>query len=308
MTDPIEYLEHAVDVLARADDWTRAGLRIALIASVDIQGGTAREIGSLAVVCERGSMAGYLSNGCIDRDILQQGVEALAQGAPRLVVYGEGSPFRDLRLPCGGSLTLLIDPAPDMGRLRNALNDLQGRRETILGFRHQGVDLRVRYAPKTLLALAGRGAIFRATAQVAHSAGFEVQLFSPDLSDLDAVGGLSVRPARHLTTPDQPVALDLDAHSAFLTLFHDHDWEPALLASALKTPVRFVGALGSRRTQEQRLMALQAIGVPRAGLDRVHGPIGLVSQLRSAPLIAVSAVAQLAQVFPTRQWAEPASA
>lgn len=304
MTEAIDPLEHAVDVLSRAQDWARAGERVALISSIAIKGGTAREIGSLAVVSEQGRMAGYLSNGCIDRDILQQGLLAIEQGSARVIQYGEGSPFRDLRLPCGGSLTLLIDPAPDGAAIARAQADLTARHETVLHFHAAGADLRVRYAPKTLLALAGRGAIFRAVAQVAHSAGFDLTLLSPDLDDLRALTPLAA--GRHLTTPDQTVPLPLDAHSAFLTLFHDHDWEPTLLMAALNTPARFIGALGSKRTQEQRQMTLQAMGATEAQIARVHGPIGLVPALRSAPLIAVSAMAQIAGVFPQRQWAEPA--
>ena len=300
MTPTIDYLEHATDVLARAESWWAQGLRVALVASVAIEGGTAREVGSLAVVNDRGQMAGYLSNGCIDRDIVHQGLGALETGGARLVRYGEGSPFRDLRLPCGGALTLLIDPNPDRAALGQALADLRARRETCLRHRHEGIDLSVVYAPKILLAMAGRGAVFRATAEVAHAAGMDVALLSPDRDDLDRIGALSSVPAQHLTTPDTPVTLSLDAHSAFLTLFHDHDWEPALLVAALATPARFVGALGSPRTQAQRLLTLEAMGVTAADRTRVTGPIGLVPGLRSAPLIAVSAVAQIAQVFPNR--------
>ena len=299
MTQAIDPLEHAVDVLARAENWVQAGQRFALIASISIEGGTAREVGSLAVVSERGSMAGYLSNGCIDRDILQQGLLALEHGEARVVQYGEGSPFRDLRLPCGGSLTLLIDPAPDHPALMRALNDLRARRETVMTFAKAGADLAIRYAPKILLALAGRGAIFRAVAEVGHSAGFDLRLYSPDADDLGAMASLG--PCTSLTTPEQTVDLPLDGHSAFLTLFHDHDWEPSLLAAALKTPVRFIGALGSARTQDQRQVMLRAMGINDVDCARVHGPIGLVPALRSVPLIALSSMAQLAGVFPARQ-------
>jgi xanthine dehydrogenase accessory factor len=48
-----------------------------------------------------------------------------------------------------------------------------------------------------------------------------------------------------------------------------------------------------------RLALLQAEGVPAEALTRITGPVGLVPSLRQAPLIAVSAVAQLASVFPT---------
>ena len=95
--------------------------------------------------------------------------------------------------------------------------------------------------------------------------------------------------------------MNLDPTSGFLTLFHDHDWEPAFLVAALATPAGFIGALGSRPTQASRLAHLAEIGVSDADLQRIRGPIGLVPSLRNANLIAVSALAEVAQTFAYQQ-------
>ncbi len=91
--------------------------------------------------------------------------------------------------------------------------------------------------------------------------------------------------------------LNLDQTSGFLTLFHDHDWEPAFLVAALETTAGFVGALGSHKTHAARLAQLADLGVSDRNLQRIKGPIGLVPSLRSADLIAVSALAEIAQAF-----------
>jgi xanthine dehydrogenase accessory factor len=101
-----------------------------------------------------------------------------------------------------------------------------------------------------------------------------------------------------LTTPNREYVFDiLDAHSAFLTLFHDHDWEPHLLRSALTKPMRFIGSLGSHRTHDMRCDTLRHMGVSDTSLARLRGPIGLVPSLRDASSIAVSALAEIVATF-----------
>ena len=300
MADPILYTEHAVDVLARAVALGAAGRRFVLVTSTRIRGGAARDTGSLAVVAESGEMTGYMSNGCIDRDIQLQAQRLLDEGAPKTVLrYGEGSPFKDLVLPCGGSLELLLDPSPDLGDLARAHGDLAARRGTEINFALPDAETRrFAYTPKPLVALAGRGAVFRATARVVADAGFAMQLYSPEADDLAALAPVIDAPQVHLTTPDAAPKLTLDGFAAFLTLFHDHDWEPALLESALQTEAFFIGSLGSQRTHQMRLARLAASGVPEDRLARLRGPIGLVPSLRNAPYIAVSAVAELVGALP----------
>lgn len=67
--DDLTYAEHAFDIIAKAAELAKANHPFALITSLAIEGGAAREVGSLAIVEQRGAMTGYLSNGCIDRDI-----------------------------------------------------------------------------------------------------------------------------------------------------------------------------------------------------------------------------------------------
>lgn len=304
MPEPIVYIEHAVDVLGHAVRLARAGRRFTLVTSIEIRGGSAREVGSLAVVDESGVMWGYLSNGCIDRDIQLQAQAALVRGSPKILHYGAGSPFLDLKLPCGGSLKLLLDPSPDRGALEAAHAALLARRPARLSVTlppdgsGDAAETVFTHAPKPRLVVAGRGAVFRATVQIAHGAGFDLAVLSPEGTDLDAIGALSSSAPVALRTPDSPVGMDLDSQSAFLTLFHDHDWEPALLLAALRTPARFIGCLGSTKTHAQRLATLRGMGVSDADLARVSGPLGLVPSLRHAPSIGVSAMAQVIAAFP----------
>lgn len=300
MSEDISYVEHPSDVLAHATSLNAQGRSFALITSVAIEGGAAREVGSLALVEDTGAMVGYLSNGCIDKDIQFHAIEALQSGAKREVRYGNGSQFLDLKLPCGGALEVLIDPAPNTEALTAAHGALVARQPATLRFERSEGEISFTYTPKMRLVLAGRGAVFRATAEVGKSAGFQIFLLSPDEDDIAATTALCEQPPIHLTSLGQLVPMaELDEYSAFLTLFHDHDWEPELLRAAVQTRTSFIGCLGSQRTHAARLDRLAALGVDPTNLARVRGPIGLVPSLREAPLIALSAIAEVVSALPT---------
>lgn len=298
----LQYTEHPVDVLAQAESMMDAGKKFVLVTSVSIKGGAAREVGSLAVVSEDGEMVGYMSNGCIDRDIRLQALSLLETDvAAKTLRYGEGSPFFDLKLPCGGSLELLLDARPDPDKLRTVHDNLIQRQPARIDFALPNSDEPVGflYSPKPRLAIAGRGAVFRSTTQVAEAAGFETLALSPDEADLEAVARVSTLDPVFLSNPLASKTLPLDRYSGFMTLFHDHDWEPSLLKAALETEARFIGCLGSSKTHGLRLNNLLADGVPAQALRRIQGPIGLVPSLRNAPSIAVSAMAQVVEAFPS---------
>lgn len=300
------YAEHASDILAKGADLAKAGRPFALITSLAIEGGAAREVGSLALVEDCGAMTGYLSNGCIDRDIQHHAVDSLESKKKKLIRYGDGSRYIDLKLPCGGALTVLIDPSPDTSAIIDAASALQARQSVSVTFHVPEDDdpelsRTFTYAPRHRLVLAGRGAIFRSMAQLGHTTGFDVHLMSPEMNDLDAVGHFSGGQPLHLTSPNARQSLGmLDADSAFITLFHDHEWEPYLLCAALDTPARFIGSLGSRRTHTIRKEALRQMQVPEGELARLNGPIGLVPSLRDASSIAVSSLAEVCQAFQDR--------
>jgi xanthine dehydrogenase accessory factor len=75
--------------------------------------------------------------------------------------------------------------------------------------------------------------------------------------------------------------------------FHDHEWEPPILAQALTTEAFYIGAQGSIRAAEMRRMELVRLGTKETALARLHGPIGLVPSARDARILAVSVLAEV---------------
>lgn len=86
----------------------------------------------------------------------------------------------------------------------------------------------------------------------------------------------------------------LDERTVVAVLTHDPKFDVPLLTAALRMPqLSFVGALGSRRTHEDRLARLREAGLGEAELQRLHSPLGLDLGGRSPEETAVSIVAEI---------------
>ena len=248
-----------------------------------------------------GDMIGYLSNSCIDRDIIHHGMAEVDNGQVKHLRFGAGSPYLDFKLLCGGALELVIDPAPNLFVLEAALARLLNRQKTALSFAGRDGTVQIEYAPKPALILAGRCAIFRATAQLAAHMDSELHLASPDLEDLVSLKVLNLTTQKSMATPTATIDLPIDAYSAVLLVFHYHEWEQAVLMQAAQQLPFSTGALGSRRTHAMPVERLKPAGLSEAQCAQVHGPIGLVPSLRNASLIAMSALAEITAKLPTSQ-------
>ncbi|PWR14137.1 XshC-Cox1 family protein [Micromonospora sicca] len=85
----------------------------------------------------------------------------------------------------------------------------------------------------------------------------------------------------------------VDARTAVCVLTHDPKFDVPVLALALRHPLAFVGAMGSRRTHDERRKQLREAGVSVAQLDRLAAPIGLDLGGRTPEETAVSVAAQI---------------
>ncbi|MEV4443450.1 XdhC family protein, partial [Streptomyces sp. NPDC049577] len=88
----------------------------------------------------------------------------------------------------------------------------------------------------------------------------------------------------------------LDGRSALCVLTHDAKFDVPLLERALRLPVAYVGAMGSRRTHEDRLRRLREAGLGDRELGRLHSPIGLDLGARTPEETALSIAAEIVAV------------
>src|SRR5512143_816863 len=88
-----------------------AGLACALATLTSVEGGGPRPVGTQMVFAP-GIVAGYFSGGCVESDIADHALACLEDGEPRTLVYGEGSPWPDIRLLCGARIEIFVERVP----------------------------------------------------------------------------------------------------------------------------------------------------------------------------------------------------
>ncbi|NKJ43429.1 XdhC family protein [Novosphingobium sp. SG720] len=275
------HTDHAA-LRAALDDGT------GLCTVVGIDGSFSRRVGAQMAASRAGvaqAIAGSLADVCLERQLAGD-LAGLAPGAvPMLQRYGRGSPIIDFRLPCGGGLDILLDPAPERAELAQAVAMLDDRQPASLPLPVPDCApahlLRARpYIPPLSLVLLGEGAELAATAALAHTMGIATQVYAKEDAGALRLGGL-------------PQGAQADAWTAVLLLFHDHEWERTILRWALDTPAFYIGAQGGLRARMARLEDLARDGVNETQLSRVTSPIGLIPRTRDPGVLALSALAEI---------------
>ncbi len=87
--------------------------------------------------------------------------------------------------------------------------------------------------------------------------------------------------------------LETNENTALIALTHDPKIDDPALQHALKNNFYYIGALGSKKTHENRCKRLKGAGFSDNEINLIHGPIGIKLGGKSAPEIALSIIAQL---------------
>lgn len=91
-----------------------------------------------------------------------------------------------------------------------------------------------------------------------------------------------------------------DRNTAVAVVSHDDKIDDVALAVAVESPAFYIGALGSRKTQERRRQRLAEEGLSTAALDRIHGPIGLAIKAVGPAEIAVAILGEIVATYRKR--------
>ena len=87
--------------------------------------------------------------------------------------------------------------------------------------------------------------------------------------------------------------METNSNTALVALTHDPKIDDPALQHALKNKFCYIGALGSKKTHENRCKRLKEAGFSEEEINYIHGPIGIKLGGKSAPEIALSIIAQL---------------
>jgi len=316
------------EVLGTLERWSAEGVRAATATVVRTERSAPREPGAVLAVSERGEVAGSVTGGCVEPAVYEEAQEVLAGGPARLVTYGisdeEGF---NVGLSCGGTVHILVEPldygvvtglavaiaeerpvavvspiAPDAGmRLveaddpsaPEAVRDLIAHGETgVVSVGDEELFVST-VAPRPDMYVFGAIDFASAVASVGRFIGYRVTVcdaratfVTPErFPDVDRL--VVAWPHEFLATAQ------VDRRTAICVLTHDAKFDVPVLKAALATPAGYIGAMGSRRTTEQRNERLRAEGVAEEDLARVHAPIGLPISSRTPAEVAVAVAAEI---------------
>ncbi len=321
-----------LQVIGQLTRWVEAGRKAWLCTVISTWGSSPRPVGSLLCCNEQGEIAGSLSGGCIEEDLLdklQRG--ELASDRPRLHIYGDTAEEADkFNLPCGGQLHIVIEPfanAEKLSELRHIVERLEKRqctkRRLDVATGEFTVEDRDRYEKLTLdgeftntqtpgekflthtygprfqLFLIGASQVSMYLAEFALKMDYHVIACDPreEMIDQWPVEGVQLI----ADMPDDAVRAHTDAFTAVIALTHDPRIDDMGLMEALKTNAFFVGAMGSTRTSTKRRERLLLLDLSEDEINRLHAPVGLPIGSKTPAEIAISILAQLTALRAEKQ-------
>jgi xanthine dehydrogenase accessory factor len=319
------------DVLDTLERWAADGTPVAIATVVSTERSAPRDPGAVLAVSEPGDVAGSVTGGCVEPAVYGEAREVLAGGEPRLKTYGiaDEEAF-EVGLPCGGTVHIFVDRldpglvAPIAEAVREerpiALEmritgegagekrlvgpgdegpaaDLLARGETGILDTPEGQVFVSSFAPRPNMYVFGAVDHAAALASIGRFLGYRVTVCDarakfvtrerfPDVDELV------------VEWPDRFLAgAPVDERTAICVLTHDHKFDIPVLKVALESPAGYIGAMGSRRTNEDRAERLRGEGVTDDEIARIHAPIGLKIGSRSPEEVAVAIAAQIVQVL-----------
>ncbi|MGM0586651.1 MAG: XdhC family protein [Pseudomonadota bacterium] len=316
-------------------DWIAKGKRAALATVAQTWGSAPRPAGSQLAISEEAEIMGSVSGGCVEGAVVAEALEALEDGACRVLEYGvsDDEAFA-VGLACGGTIRIVVEPidvgqGPPESLIRDLAAAREARKPVVYAVNPESWERRLLDASTS-----GPLATEAQARLVSDRSGFaEVEgaswffgVHNPPLRMI-VVGAVHIAqalmPMAHLAgydatlvdprdafaTPERfpgerilhdwpDEALDrlgLDARTAVVTLTHDPKLDDPAIRRALEADVFYLGCLGSKKTHAKRVARLTEAGVPEAVLARIHAPVGADIGAATPAEIAIAVLAQITE-------------
>lgn len=285
--------------------WAAEGARVAVATLVAVEGSAPFPVGAALALDDRGRVAGGVSAGCVEADLLAACDDVLAGGSAHVRTYGPGDGVVAPAVTCGGTVTVLVSPLDALdGPAWHQLQRAAAGQDAVLSLDATGTSctgpscgadplVTLRRRRPASLVVVGAGEVAVALCALASRAGLDVTVvdhrarFATKERFPDAHAVVVQRADRwaagHAWSADDALAV----------MSHDHDRDAAVLASALAAGVGYVGALGSQRTAARRRDALRGLGLDEGLVERLRSPIGLDLGSSMPEHVAVAILAEL---------------
>ncbi|WIM95051.1 XdhC family protein [Actinoplanes oblitus] len=291
------------DVLADLLRWWSAGEPAGLAIVTATWSSAPRQVGAAMAVGPDGVAVGSVSGGCVEAAVYDLCREAAETGLSQVASFGVTDDLAlDAGLPCGGTIELHIGRVdrltfPDLPRLVSAVERGEPVALRIADGYAVGATGEIAFPPPARMLVFGATDHAAAVARIGGFLGYRVTV-----CDARPVFATARRfPGAHQVVVDWPhrylaaeaEAGRIDDRTVICVLTHDPKFDVPTLELALRLDVGYVGAMGSRRTHEDRLARLRAAGLSEPELARLCSPIGLDLGARSPEETAVSIAAEI---------------
>ena len=303
------------EVFSELEQWTREGEDIAIATVVETWGSSPRPLGSKMLVTRSGKMAGSVSNGCIEGAVFDEAQKVLKSGKPEIAAFGVADDVAfEVGLACGGHIEVFIQPLlpvhtqligmlarnePATLRTNLVTGDAELQQGTPAGTelaRRDGDVFVEPFRRPAHLVIIGAIHIAIPLHRLAKLMGYRVTV-------VDARAKFATEErfpeADELIVawPDEAMAsIAVDNSTYIVILTHDPKFDLPALRSVLRKDAGYIGAIGSRKTNQNRFDDLRKEGFTEAELARVHGPIGLDLGSRGAEETALGILAEITAV------------
>jgi xanthine dehydrogenase accessory factor len=242
--------------------------------------------GTSLMVGPDGSFFGNVGAGCHEGELIDAALATLCEGVPRTIDFDLSDDLFD-GSACGASLTVAIwSPQPEFADVAARIAD--GSDDVT--FRCASHEVTV--PRKRKLIVVGATDLADCLARAAREADFHVTVVDPR--------AVFASPQRQPNAdrllcawPQDALPPLLAGAAAVVVLAHDAKIDLPALRAALDSTIPYIGALGSRRSQEARRDALAEFGYGEAQLARVHGPAGLDLGAVTGAQVACSILAEI---------------
>ncbi len=290
-------------------------------------GSSPRPPGSMMIIRDDGQVAGSVSGGCIEDDLIERvRLNELAKQLPEVTHYGEGQEATHrFGLPCGGTVKLVLEPLSATSQLRELLMSIEShqRVQRNLDMRTGKVtltpaqtgdrvvfdedNLQTMHGPRFRLLIIGGGQLSKYLATMAVMLDYLVTVCEPRVEYHEGWENLEGITLSTSMPDDTVIEMNLDENSAVVAVTHDPKLDDLALMEALRTNAFYVGALGSTQNNAKRRQRLLEFDVSQDQASRLHGPVGLNIGAMTPPEIAMSIVAEMTAMRRGINLSEPLS-
>lgn len=237
----------------------KAGKPAAIAIVIRTEGSAPRKPGAKMIILKDGKTVGTLGGGDLENKVVQEALETIEQGKPRIASFTLDVEKGKLDMMCGGTVEVYMEPV----------------------------------LPAERLIIFGAGHITRALAPMMQKIGFLVSVVddSPDFLQKEYFPDIEDVHIEDMVTFAGGLASDSKTYIVVLSRGFSRD--KAVLNQLLKKEFRYIGMIGSQRKTEAMIKELRKEGIPKEAFAMLKSPVGLDIGAETPEEIAISIAGEI---------------